>query len=147
METACSPMCAIKRATRQHALATHEIMCKYTSVASAKPRFYKRSAAFVIRAISKHSPELAQAVVDSGSLEALTTCLEEFDPQVKESAAWAIGYIARHSEGLAQSVVDAGAVPLLVLCFQEPELPLRRISASALSDIAKHSPELAQVRN
>ncbi|KAF4645774.1 putative sperm associated antigen 6 [Toxoplasma gondii] len=175
------------------AVVTQEILPQLAHSVAQQNRFYKRSAAFVIRAVSKHSAELAQvmiwfnknlivagvstphghaqmcdsplcrlflheccmlgydgsclctqAVVDSGALEALTTCLEEFDPQVKESAAWAMGYIARHSESLAQAVVDSGAVPLLVLCFQEPELPLKRISASALSDIAKHSPELAQ---
>tara|TARA_B110001452_G_scaffold264048_1_gene266408 strand:+ start:26 stop:1195 length:1170 start_codon:yes stop_codon:yes gene_type:complete len=85
-----------------------------------------------------------QAVVDSGALDALVGCLEEFDPGVKEAAAWALGYIARHNGELAQTVVDAGAVPLLVLCIQEPELTLKRIAASALSDICKHSPELAQ---
>ena len=81
-----------------------------------------------------------QAVVDSGALDALAICLEEFDPGVKEGAAWALGYIARHNADLAQSVVDSGAVPLLVLCIQEPELSLKRIAASALSDISKHSP-------
>jgi hypothetical protein len=102
-----------------------------------------------------------KAVVDSGALDALVTCLEEFDPSVKESAAWALGYIARHNAGLyflsfrsstwhscvaelAQAVVDVGAVPLLILCVQEPELSIKRIAASSLSDIAKHSPELAQ---
>ncbi len=86
----------------------------------------------------------SQAVVDSGALEPLAACLEEFDPTVKESAAWALGYIARHNTQLAQSVVDVGSVPLLILCVQEPEISLKRISASSLSDIAKHSPELAQ---
>ena len=89
-------------------------------------------------------------MVDSGALNALVGCLEEFDPGVKEAASWAVGYIARHNGGimvfvildLAQAVVDAGAVPLLVLCVQEPELSLKRISASALSDISKHSPEV-----
>ena len=110
--------------------------------------------------MAKHSPELAQSVVDCGALEALVSCLEEFDPGVKEAAAWALGYIARHNEQLAQSVVDAGAVPILVLSIQvcelilkffnwkpiikEPELSLKRVAASALSDIAKHTPELAQ---
>ncbi|KAH9276645.1 hypothetical protein BASA83_000776 [Batrachochytrium salamandrivorans] len=107
-------------------------------------RFFKKAAAFVLRAVAKHSAELAQSVANSGALNALVTCLEEFDPGVKESAAWALGYIARHNTELAQAVVDAGAIPLLVLCVQEPELSLRRIAASALSDIAKHSPELAQ---
>lgn len=60
-------------------------------------RFYKKAAAFVLRAVAKHSPELAQAVVDCGALDALVICLEEFDPGVKEAAAWALGYIARHN--------------------------------------------------
>ena len=81
-------------------------------------RFYKKAASFVLRAVAKHSPELAQSVVDCGALEALVSCLEEFDPGVKEAAAWALGYIARHNEQLAQSVVDAGAVPILVLSIQ-----------------------------
>lgn len=93
---------------------------------------------------SPRTAPLPQAVVDSGALDALVGCLEEFDPGVKEAAAWALGYIARHNGELAQTVVDAGAVPLLVLCIQEPELTLKRIAASALSDICKHSPELAQ---
>ncbi|GBG87408.1 hypothetical protein CBR_g45465 [Chara braunii] len=107
-------------------------------------RFYKKAAAFVLRAVAKHSAPLAQAVVDSGALDSLVQCLEEFDPGVKESAAWALGYIARHNAQLAHMVVDAGAVGLLVLCVQEPEIPLKRIAASSLSDIAKHTPELAQ---
>ena len=52
--------------------------------------------------MAKHSPQLAQSVVDCGALDALVICLEEFDPGVKEAAAWALGYIARHSAELAQ---------------------------------------------
>lgn len=63
-------------------------------------------------------PPTTQAVVDSGAVDALVTCLDEFDPGVKEAAAWALGYIARHNAELAQAVVDAGAVPLLILCVQ-----------------------------
>lgn len=53
---------------------------------AAPPLCHKLAASVLVRL---HFP--TQAVVDSGALEALTTCLEEFDPQVKESAAWAIG--------------------------------------------------------
>ena len=60
-------------------------------------RFYKKAAAFVLRAVAKHSAELAQAVVDCGALDALVISLEEFDPGVKEAAAWTLGYIARHN--------------------------------------------------
>lgn len=87
-------------------------------------RFYKKAAAFVLRAVAKHSPELAQvtsilttyhnghitnvplqSVVDSGALEGLVICLEEFDPGVKEASAWAMGYIARHNGGISIIVV------------------------------------------
>jgi len=63
-------------------------------------RFYKKAAAFVLRTVAKHSPDLAQSVVDCGALDALVICLEEFDPGVKEAAAWALGYIARHNAGI-----------------------------------------------
>ena len=111
---------------------------------SEQNRFYKQAAAFVLRAVAKHPPPLAQAVVDSGALDSLVQCLEEFDPGVKESAAWALGYIAGHNADLAATVVEAGAIPLLVLCVQEPELSLKRIAASSLSVVSKHPPPLAQ---
>jgi hypothetical protein len=72
-------------------------------------RFYKKAAGYCLRAVAKHSPELAQAVIDSGALDSLVTCLEEFDPGVKEAATWCLGYIAGHNTELAQQVVDAGA--------------------------------------
>ena len=45
-----------------------------------------------------------QAVVDCGALDSLVSCLEEFDPGVRESAAWALGYVAGHSTELASTV-------------------------------------------
>jgi hypothetical protein len=108
-------------------------------------RFYKKAAAFVLRAVAKHSPELSQNVVAAGALDPLVSCLSEFEPSVKEAAVWALSHISRHNSELAQGVVDAGAIAQLVLCLQEPELALRRISASALSELAKHSPEVRLV--
>ena len=52
----------------------------------------------MLRAVAKHSPGLALAVVDCGGVDALVLSLEEFNPEVKEAAAWALGYIARHNE-------------------------------------------------
>ncbi|KAI3355197.1 hypothetical protein L3Q82_018055, partial [Scortum barcoo] len=125
------------------AVVKEDILPQLVHSLASQNRFYKKAAAFVLRAVAKHSPELSQAVVSSGGLDALVLCLEEFDPGVKEAAAWALGYIARHNASLSQSVVDAGAVPLLVLCLLEPEIALKRIAASTLSDISKHTPELA----
>ncbi len=53
-----------------------------------------------MRAVAKHSTALAQAVVDSGALECLVQCLEEFDPSVKEASAWALSYIAKYRNQL-----------------------------------------------
>lgn len=72
-------------------------MCVCVCVCVCMQRFYKKAAAFVLRAVAKHSPELSQAVVACGGVDALVLCLEEFDPGVKEAAAWALGYIARHN--------------------------------------------------
>ncbi|KYM79307.1 Sperm-associated antigen 6 [Atta colombica] len=108
-------------------------------------KFYKKAALFVLRAIAKHSPELALIVVHNDGLQTIVKCLEDFDPGIKEAAAWALGYIARHNKNLAQAAVDANAIPLLVLCLQEPELYIKQIGASAISDISKHSIELAQI--
>ncbi|KAA6401595.1 MAG: putative axoneme central apparatus [Streblomastix strix] len=123
----------------------NDILPQLVSSLKEQNKFFKKSAAFIIRSVVKHSAQLAQAVFESGALEALVSCLQEFDPGCKESALFALGYIARHNADLAQFVVDAGAIPLTVLCLQEPELTLKRVAASALSDVAKHTPELAQV--
>ncbi|CAL7941186.1 unnamed protein product [Xylocopa violacea] len=107
-------------------------------------KFYKKAALLVLRAIARHSSELASMVIQSNGLDTIIICLEDFDSGVKEAAAWALGYIARHNKNLAQTVVDAGAVPLVVLCLQEPELCLKQISASVLFDISKHDSDLAE---
>ncbi len=70
----------------------------------------------MLRAVAKHSPELAQAVVDSNALQTLVPCLEEFDPTVKEAAAWAIGYIAQHTPGVTD-ITDC-LTPINLTCEQ-----------------------------
>lgn len=65
----------------------------------------------MVRAVAKHSPELARIVaIDCAGLEAMIICLEDFDPGVREAAAWAIGYVARHDGHLARAVVNAGII-------------------------------------
>ncbi len=71
----------------------------------------------MLRAVAKHSPELAQTVVACGGVDALVLCLEEFDPGVKEAAAWALGLIARHNACKEDTLtcLDLCDFPLLVL--------------------------------
>ena len=57
------------------AVVSNEILPQLVYSLSEQNRFYKKAAAFVLRAVAKHSPELAQAVVDAGALEALANCL------------------------------------------------------------------------
>jgi hypothetical protein len=96
-------------------MQSHPLLVMQVYSLSEQNRFYKQAAAFCMRAVAKHSPELAQAVIDSGSLDSLVTCLEEFDPGVKEAAAWTLGYIAGHNAELAQQV---GARPVSsVICL------------------------------
>ena len=50
----------------------------------------------MLRSLAKHSSTLSKAIINSGALESLAVCVEEFDPGVKESAAWALAYIAKY---------------------------------------------------
>lgn len=87
-------------------------------------RFYKKTAAFVMRAVAKHSPELSQAVVSSGGVATLVLCLEELDPGVKEAATWALSCIARHSE--RKGMLTSELADLLHLLFSHSSVPTQR---------------------
>ncbi len=50
----------------------------------------------MIKSVAKHSEHLAQCIIDAGALDSLVTCLEEFDPNVKEGAAYALACIAKY---------------------------------------------------
>ena len=95
--------------------------------------------------IAKHSPQLSEDIVNSGALEPLVNCLEDFDATVKESSAWALGYIAKHNERLATHVKDAKAIEGLILCLKEPEISLKRCATQTLSYIVQHNEQLAIV--
>lgn len=92
MQVKSTVCCAYEVFAQPLQLITNVYLCIFVQ------RFYKKAAAFVLRAVAKHSPELSQAVVACGGVDALVLCLEEFDPGVKEAAAWALGYIARHND-------------------------------------------------
>ena len=69
---------------------------------------------------------MAQVVVQSGGLEAMVVCLEDFDPGVKEAAAWALGYVGRHNRSMAQNVVDAGLSLFTTVPFSHSLVPTVR---------------------
>lgn len=96
-------------------------------------RLYKKAAAFVLRAVSKHSPELAQAVVASGGVDALVVCLEDFDPGVKEAAALALGFIAHHNDGESGALSLYSKLPAWQISFTFPPPSVRVSLFVALS--------------
>jgi hypothetical protein len=111
-------------------------------------KFYKKAACYVISSVAKHNKELAQKVVEGGSIKFLVACLEEYDPSVKETAAWALMNIAEKSKELAMEIEKAKAIDSLISCLQEPEITIKRVAIKTLSYIAGHSDYLAnQVAN
>lgn len=106
---------------------------------------YQRHACFVVRTVSRHSPNLAENCVEAGALPPMVSCLQSCEAKVREAAALSLGAIATHTPELAQAVVDSNVVPLLITSAQSGEASLRRIAIAALGDIAKHNTELANV--
>ena len=83
---------------------SHAFLLVQVNSLSTQNRFNKRSSAFCLRAVAKHSPELANAVAAGGAIPGLASCLEDLDCGVREGAAWALGYIASPTPELAQQV-------------------------------------------
>ena len=74
----------------------------------------KENAALCLSHIAKHNEDLAQQVVDSGSLPLIILCLQEPDANLRRVSAAVIGDIAKHSIVLAQNVVDISGIWHLV---------------------------------
>ena len=105
-------------------------------------KFYKKATCFVISSVSRQSEDLAKKITNYSAIKYLVSCLEEYDPSVKEAAVWALGYISQHSDELAKLVTnEPNAVDYLILCLQEPDIRIKRITVQTLSHIAKHSPD------
>ena len=89
--------------------------------------------------------ELAQHVVDAGSVPLLVLCIQEPEITLKRISASSLGDICKHSPELAQSVVDAGAVAYLAPLILHPDAKLKRQVCGTLAHISKHSVDLAEV--
>lgn len=74
----------------------------------------KRIAASALSDISKHTPELAQTVVDAGAIAYLAQLLEVQDSKLKRQVLSALGQIAKHTVDLAELVVEAYIFPAVL---------------------------------
>jgi len=145
-QTACIALGRLAAESQEtaEAMASLDIMPQVIHSMAEQNRLFKKCAAFLLRSVAKHTPNLAQNIVDHGGLEALRNTLEDNDPGVKEAGCWALSFIAKHNALLASSVIDAVQVSQLVECVKEPEIPLKRISINCLTQIAKHSEDLSK---
>lgn len=63
----------------------------------------------LVKNLSKYSTASAEIVVkDCGGIDAVLTCMKDFDACVRESALQAIGSISRQEAHLAQIIVNSG---------------------------------------
>ena len=105
----------------------------------------KRIAASSLSDIAKHSPELAQAVVDAGAVAYLAPLVVSPDAKLKRQVCAALGQVAKHSVDLAETVVEAEVFPAILACLKDVDGFVRKHAATAIREVAKHTPELAQL--
>lgn len=94
---------------------------------------------------SRHTADLAQAVVDANAVPLLVLCVQEPEIALKRISASALSEICKHTPDLAQAVVDAGATPFLSSLISHNDAQLKKQVCSCLAQIAKHNVELAGV--
>ena len=74
----------------------------------------KRIAASALSDICKHSPELAQSVVDGGAVAYLRPGIVSPDGKLKRQVCSCLAQICKHSVDLAEVVVEAEIFPQIL---------------------------------
>ena len=105
----------------------------------------RKNGAMCVREVSKHTPELAKLIVNSGGAAALVEYVSEAQGNNKLPGIMAIGYIAAFSETLALAVIVSKAVaPLKDALVAEPEDHIKAACAWTLGQIGRHTPDHAR---
>ena len=105
----------------------------------------RKNAAMCIREVSKHTPELAKLIVNSGGAAALVEYITEAQGNNKLPGIMAIGYISAFSETLALAVIVSKAIgPLKESLVHEPEDHIKAACAWTLGQIGRHTPDHAR---
>ena len=102
----------------------------------------KRIAASTLSEICKHSPELAQIVVDAGAVPYLAPMIQHPDAKLKRQVCACLSQVAKHSIDLAEVVVEAEVCPKIFLCLKDQDHIVRRNAATCIREIARHTPEV-----
>ena len=117
----------------------------------------KRIAASALSDIAKHTPELAQSVVDAQTISIIAPFISSrgakgaknavaVDSKLQRQVLSCLSQIAKHTVDLAEAVVDGEIFPGVLHCLKDPiDGYVRRNAASLVCEISKHTPELAQL--
>lgn len=108
--------------------------------------YVRKNAASLICELTKHSPDLAQLIVNSGGIVPIVEYLKESSGNARMPALMALGYISAFSETLAMSVILAKAVPVLAIVLdEEVEEHLLAACSWTIGQISRHSPDHAKI--
>ncbi|XP_029341517.1 sperm-associated antigen 6-like [Acyrthosiphon pisum] len=107
-------------------------------------KYYKKNCMNLVKNLSKYSSAITEIVIkECGGIDAIFTCMKEFDSFVREAALQAITCITRMDVKLSQLIVDYGVLPQIVLCLKEQQQSLKLYALSALDEMAKNNEDLA----
>jgi len=105
----------------------------------------RKAACGLIREIVKHSPELAQLIVEAGGLGVLVNAVIRNRGDSKLPGIMALGYISGHTPALALSVVYSKGTDALAVALSETgDGHVGAAAAWALGHTARHSAEHAK---
>ena len=98
-----------------------------------------------MREVAKHTPELAQLLVNAGGVAAVVDFVGENRGNIRLPGVMMLGYVGAHTENLAMAViVSKGVVQLALTLAEEREDHLRAAAAWALGQCGRHTPEHAK---
>merc|ERR1711988_1225117 len=101
--------------------------------------------AWAIGYIAQHTGELAQGVVDAGTVSYLAPLIQHPDAKLKRQVCSCLAQIAKHSVDLAEVVVEAEIFPNILNCLKDNDTFVRKNAATCIREVAKHTPELAKL--
>ncbi|KAI8813053.1 armadillo-type protein [Cladochytrium replicatum] len=118
---------------RRQAVVDGEIFPNAMSCLKDSDSYVRRNAATLVCEITKHTPELAQLIVNSGGIAVVVDYINESHGNARLPGIMTLGYIAAFSETLALAVIFAkGVHPRANALVNEAEDHIK-----ALSDHAK----------
>merc|ERR1711939_625998 len=107
--------------------------------------YVRKNSATCIREVAKHTPELAQLIVNAGGVGAMVDYVTEARGNARLPGIMTLGYVSAFSETLALAViVSKGIPPLVNALVTEPEDHIKSASAWSLGQIGRHSPDHAK---